>query len=981
MANGSAQRRPTIGMITTGPLIELAGEQWRGVGDGARHLGCDLVCFVGSEIDHPELPKRRANTVYDLVSPGRIDALVVWTTRVGQLIGAEGMQEYVKRYAPMPMVSVETTLAQWPAILMNNRDGMERAVDHLIEVHGKKRIAFVRGPQTHAGAQERYQGYVNSLRKHGIALDPDLVTMPDSFIWEPSGAADAVRKMLARVGSPPDAIAAANDDFAMGVVSALEEQGFRTPEDIAVVGYDNHTNVRTHDLGYITTTGDGQRARVHRKVNINAATPGFTTVRAPFYEMGFRAAELALALVRGEPTPSAQTMPTELIVRRSCGCLPSGRGLHAPALGPLNISESATAHTVADHLRSSLGPLSAELPDGWAEQLIVELMAAGRGEVDGAEFLYLLAEYIRASARAGCEPERWWPPLFDLYRFVTARISDATLINGLWLRVQLLVDDAFATDARFKYLSHERRDQTAREAGQRLIASRDVEELSSALAEELPRLGIPGCHVMAYDKPGIARALVRYENGELRTDRPDTPFPATNLTPYPFRREKPFSALVAPLYTNEDHLGYVIFEQGPEPNWIYEAVQQQLSSALRGIRLMQELKDARARLEERVGETEAQLRHAQKMEAIGRLTGGIAHDFNNILTVVNGNSEMLLRRTLPDDPRRTAIEDIRHAGERAANLTRQLLAFTRQQVLHPESLDLKRNLTKVHSMLRTLVGDHIELEMDLPGDVARVWADAGQVEQILFNLAVNSRDAMPDGGTLRISIENATLGHGDTGRIVGVRPGEYVVMRVQDTGSGMTPDVQAQVFEPYFTTKPVGKGTGLGLSTVFGIVQQSGGQIEVISAPGEGTTVEVYLPVPYEHDGTPEAPCARRITSHQGAGTVLLVEDDAQVRIMTRRSLETAGYAVIEASDGQEALQLATAHRSTIDLVLTDVVMPKMGGPELVRLLRSTGAAPAVIYMSGYTTDEVLDGEVLITKPYVESELLERVREVLDQEA
>ncbi|MDX8036107.1 substrate-binding domain-containing protein [Lentzea sp. BCCO 10_0856] len=975
MADGSAKRRPTIGMITAGPLIELAGEQWRGVSNGAQHLGCNLVCFVGSELNHPALHKRRANTVYDLISSNRIDALVVWTTRVGQLIGSDGMEEFVKQYAPMPIVSVETSLAEWPTILMDNRDGMKQAVDHLIEVHGKRRIAFVRGPRTHAGARDRFLGYADSLRNHGIPFDPSLVTMPGSFIWEPNGAAESVRKMFAHIKQPPDAIAAANDDYAIGVVSALEELGFRTPEDIAVVGYDNHTNVRTHDLGYGNPV-----SRVQREVNIDAATPAFTTVRAPFLEMGFRAAELAVALVRGEPTRQHQIMPTELIVRRSCGCLPSGLGDHAPAHDRLNINESATASTVADHLRDSLGPPSAKLPEGWAEQLVVELMAAGRGEVKGAEFLELLAEYIRTSARAGCEAAQWWPPLFDLHRFVTARISDATIINDLWLRVQLLLGDAFATDARFKYLSHERHDQTVREAGQRLIASRDVDELTNALSEELPRLGIPGCHVMAYDTPGTARALVRFEGNELKPT-PDTPFPTINLTPYPFRRNTPFSALVAPLYTDEDHLGYVIFEEGPEPGWIYEAVQQQLSSALRTIRLMQELKDARARLEERVGETEAQLRHAQKMEAIGRLTGGIAHDFNNILTVVNGNSEMLLRRTLQDDPRRAAIEDIRHAGERAANLTRQLLAFTRQQVLHPESLDLKQNLTKVHSMLRTLVGDHIELEMHLPEDVARVWADAGQVEQILFNLAVNSRDAMPDGGTLVVSIEDATLGAGDTGRIVGVRPGEYVLMRVQDTGAGMAPDVRAQVFEPYFTTKPVGKGTGLGLSTVFGIVQQSGGQIEVISALGSGTTVEVYLPVPHKRDGTPEAPCTRRTTSHQGAGTVLLVEDDAQVRIMTRRSLETAGYAVIEASDGQEALQLATAHRSTIDLVLTDVVMPKMGGPELVRLLRSTGAAPAVIYMSGYTTDEVLDDEVLITKPYVESDLLERVRELLNQDA
>ncbi|MEU7481642.1 substrate-binding domain-containing protein [Lentzea sp. NPDC042327] len=966
-------------MITAGPLIELAGEQWRGVSEGAQRLGCDLVCFVGTELGHPDPHKRQANSVYELVSPDRVDALVVWTTRVGQLIGSEGMQEYVKRYAPTPIVSVETSLAQWPAILMDNRKGMEQAVDHLIEVHGRRRIAFVRGPRSHAGAQERYQGYADSLRKHGIPLDPRLVTVPGSFVWEPSTAADAVRAVLASVDRPPDAVAAANDDYAIGVVSALEALGFRIPEDIAVVGYDNHTNVRTHDLGYATTSGSGHQVRVHRKVDIDAAMPAFTTVRAPFHQMGVRAAELALALARKRPTPPVQTMRTELVVRRSCGCLPTGLGEHAPAHGRLNLAESASAHTVAGRLRSSLGPSAEALPEGWAEQLVVELMAAGRGEVEGAEFLKLLAEYIRASARAGCSPESWWAPLFDLYRFVTARVTDAAVFQELWLRVQLLVGDAFRTDAKFAYLSHERHDQTVREAGQRLIASRTVSELTDALVEELPRLGIPGCHVMAYEAPGIARVLVRYERGAVRT-APARPFPAIALTPYPFRRDEPFSALVAPLHADDEQLGYVIFEEGPEQGWIYEAVQQQLSSALRGIRLMQELKDARARLEERVGETEAQLRHAQKMEAIGRLTGGIAHDFNNILTVVNGNSEMLLRRTLPDDPRRAAIEDIRHAGERAANLTRQLLAFTRQQVLHPESLDLRENLTKVGSMLRTLVGEGIELELDLPGGVSRVWADAGQIEQILFNLAVNSRDAMPQGGRLTVQIGDATLGPGDTGRIVGVRPGAYVVMRVRDTGAGMDKSVLAQVFEPYFTTKPVGKGTGLGLSTVFGIVQQSGGQIEVISAPGEGTTIEVYLPVPYEREGTPTAPFTRRVTTQLGAGTVLLVEDDAQVRAMTRRSLEAAGYVVVEAGDGQEALQLATEHRSTIDLVLTDVVMPKMGGPELVALLRSAGAAPAVIYMSGYTTDEPMTSEVLISKPYVESELLEAVRQVLDQD-
>ncbi|MFD9698028.1 substrate-binding domain-containing protein [Lentzea sp. NPDC059081] len=963
-------------MVTVGPLIELAGEQWRGVSDGARHLGCDLLCFAGSELHHPDRHKNRANAVYDLVSPEHVDALVVWTTRLGQLAGEDGVLEHVRRYAPIPVVSVETPLARWPSIVMDNRHGMEQVVDHLVEVHGKRRIAFARGPRTHAGAQERYHGYLDSLRKHGIAFDPALVTTHDSSSWEPGTAANAVRELLASVVELPDGFAAANDDYAIAVVSALESAGLRTPADIAVVGYDNYTNMRTRDLGYIS---EGSVSWVLSTVNIDASTPSFTTVRAPFHEMGFRAAELALALAKGEPTPQLEIMPTELVVRRSCGCLPSEHGRHAPARGLPGHPPPTTATTVADRLHASLGPIAATMPEGWAERLVGELLAVGRGQADGADFLELLADYIRLSARAGGDAARWWSPLLDLRRFVTADVTAPAIIEDLWLRVQLLVGDAFAADARFTYLSQERHDQTVREAGQRILASRDVNELTKALSEELPRLGIPGCHVMAYDGPGTVRALVRYENGELLS-APESPFPIRELTPYPLHRAEPFSALVAALHTDERQLGYVIFEKGPEPGWIYEAVQQQLSSALHGIGLLQELKDARERLEERVDETEAQLRHAQRLEAIGRLTGGIAHDFNNILTVMNGNSEILLEHTIEDDPRRAAIEDIQRAGDRAADLTRQLLAFTRQQVLHPEVLDLAVSLTEIHSILRTLAGDRIDLVLRVRDDVAPVSADAGQIEQVLFNLAVNARDAMPAGGTLTISLENRVLTGDDADGIVGVQPGQYVVLSVEDTGTGMTAEVRAQVFEPYFTTKPVGKGTGLGLSTVLGIVQQSGGQIELRSSPGEGTAVEVYLPAHLEGDSAPAAPPAHRAAAHRGVGTVLLVEDDPQVRALARRSLESAGYEVVEAGDGMEALQSATAHSSAIDLVLTDVVMPKMGGPELVRQLRSGGATPAVIYTSGYTSEEFLDVEVLITKPYQQAELLERVREVLAQE-
>ncbi|RAS67268.1 phospho-acceptor domain-containing protein [Lentzea atacamensis] len=997
--------RPTIGMITAGPLIELTGEQWQGVSDGAAANGCDLICFTGTELAHPDHHKRQANAVYDLIAPDRIDALVIWTTRISQQISEEAMREFAGRYAPIPIVSVEAHLADWPTVLMDNRRGMDQAVSHLIEVHGHQRIGFVRGPLAHAGAQDRYQGYVDALTRHGLQVEPELVTTPAPS-WDPAAAADAVAKILDGAAAPPDAFAAANDEFALGVVTAVQEAGLGTPEDVAVVGYDNHTCIRSNDLGYQASARQSSGG-VHRRVNIDAGTPALTTVRAPFYEMGRRAADLASALVRGEPVPALEIIPTELVVRRSCGCIPSGNGGSAPAHGNLDVPEHDTAEAVAANLRQGLGPKSAVLPDGWAERLTGLFLDAGRPGGSGGDFLELFAEHLRDSARAGCAAQSWWAPLFYLRRFALERGTDAGAIEDLWLRVQLMVSDVVERERTFEHLLHERQDQTVREAGQRLIVSRDVAELTGALVAELPRLGIPGCHVMTYESTREwSRPLMSYENGELRQDRTALSFRSTRLTPHRIDRPEPGSFVAAALFGLEEQLGFVLFEVGPMPGWVYEAIQQQLAGALRGIRMLERerqalaeaeqarrsLELAHAELEDRVRERtaalvdeiaererlETRLRHAQKMEAIGRLTGGIAHDFNNILTVINGNSEAFLRRSSPDDPRRPEIEDIRHAGERAANLTHQLLAFTRQQVLNPERVDLNAAITKVRAMLTTLIGEDVELTLDLPEHVSHVWADAGQLEQILFNLAANARDAMPDGGVLHVGTDDVFLDACHAGRIVGVRPGHYVALVVSDTGTGMDESVQAQIFEPYFTTKPAGKGTGLGLATVFGIVQQSGGQIHLTSSPGAGTTVSVYLP----RAQTSTAPLPRatpRKSPHSGSETILLVEDDSQVRAVTRRLLERSGYAVIEARDGLQALKHVDTH-DDIDLIVTDVVMPKMGGPELAATVQRIRPGLPVLYVSGYTTEEKLDdAAVLLAKPYAEADLLDLVRRLLDR--
>jgi nitrogen-specific signal transduction histidine kinase len=382
---------------------------------------------------------------------------------------------------------------------------------------------------------------------------------------------------------------------------------------------------------------------------------------------------------------------------------------------------------------------------------------------------------------------------------------------------------------------------------------------------------------------------------------------------------------------------------------------------------------------------EEQLRQSQKMEAVGQLAGGIAHDFNNLLTAILGSTQLLLHNMPPEDPRREDAEEIKLAGHRAAELTRQLLAFSRRQVLAPKVLDLNAVVANMERMLRRLLGEDIELVTSLDATAGAVNADPGQLEQVLLNLAVNARDAMPPPGGGRLSIETArfTLHEEHVERRHRLPPGDYACLVVGDTGVGMDEATQAHLFEPFFTTKEVGKGTGLGLATVYGIVKQSGGYIWVYSERGRGTTVKVYLPrVPGVAEAPPLAPAPSEVRG--GHETVLLVEDAAPVRALARRSLEARGYRVLDASDGPAALELSARHGAPIDLLVTDVVMPGMSGRELAERLAPVRPRMKVLYTSGYTDDAMVRQGVLtagvafLQKPFVPDSLARKVREVLD---
>jgi two-component system, cell cycle sensor histidine kinase and response regulator CckA len=373
---------------------------------------------------------------------------------------------------------------------------------------------------------------------------------------------------------------------------------------------------------------------------------------------------------------------------------------------------------------------------------------------------------------------------------------------------------------------------------------------------------------------------------------------------------------------------------------------------------------------------EDQLRLAQKMEAVGRLAGGVAHDFNNLLTAIIGFSQLLLKRLGPDNAGRREIEEIKRAGERAASLTRQLLAFSRRQVLQPKVLDLNAAVTEMEHMLRRLIHENVDLRVVLDPGPIRVKADPGQLEQVIMNLVLNARDAMPGGGKLTVETASAELGEEAAGQRAAVRAGRYVVLAVSDTGVGMDAATQARVFEPFFTTKEQGKGTGLGLATVYGIVRQSGGHIRVESAPGRGATFRVFLPLVEE--GLPPAKPPTVSGPLLGTETVLIVEDEPSVRALAGEALRACGYTVLEASDGGEALLLCQGYKDPIHLVVTDVVMPQLGGRELARRLATLRPEVKVLYMSGYADDGAAEaGAAFLQKPFMPDDLARKVRETL----
>ncbi len=403
-----------------------------------------------------------------------------------------------------------------------------------------------------------------------------------------------------------------------------------------------------------------------------------------------------------------------------------------------------------------------------------------------------------------------------------------------------------------------------------------------------------------------------------------------------------------------------------------------------GATVAREMSQAEGRRER--GRLEQQFRQAQKMEAVGRLAGGVAHDFNNLLTVITGYADLLLGGGNLQPAQRTALEEIRRASERGGALTHQLLAFSRRQPFTPKVIPLNALILNMEKMLSRLIGEDIDLITVPAAEPSSARTDPGQLEQVIMNLVVNARDAMPGGGKLIIETVNVKVDQTYAGSNVDLKPGAYVLLAISDTGMGMDSETTTHLFEPFFTTKAPGKGTGLGLATAYGIVKQSGGAISIYSEPGRGTTVKIYLPAadakPLVETVEQPAPASLR-----GTETILVVEDEARVRKLICEVLTARGYHVLEAVRGEEAIRIASSHMGRIHLLLTDVIMPEMSGPRAVEQIRALQPGIKVLYMSGYTDEAILhhrimeSGQAFLQKPFLPDTLARKVREVLNSQA
>jgi signal transduction histidine kinase/DNA-binding LacI/PurR family transcriptional regulator/AraC-like DNA-binding protein len=947
--------RVTLGLLTHGAGDPCGHMVWAGVAAAAAEHDVNLICFPAKPLRSPLGFEALANVLYDLVSPSRLDALVIWLAGMTIFVNTEEARHVCERYRPLPMVTAGGLIEGLPGVVVDNYHGMWNVVAHLIEVHGHRRIAFVRGPANHQEAEERYTAYVDALAAHGLAFDPQLVVQGN---FKENGGLTAVEVLLDRRQAQFDALVAASDNMAVGAMKALQARGIRVPADVGLAGLNDEA-----PSAFIT--------------------PPLTTGPLHFFEQGQRAAEMALALLRGEEVPERVVLPTRLLVRQSCGCP-----------DPL-VAEAAGATLPAGKAGKVAGRAEEPLPDGGAAQLLdafrLELTASaapGReagpaGTESGAAsgvapgpFLAALAEFLRRSAEKGENLSNWHSVISALRLRMQPCLAEParTAAENLWQQARVTVGETVQRVQAYRRLQAEEQSWRLAEVTQALSTAITVPELADLLAGALPSLGIAGSYLALYEQPeepaNVARLVGAYgEHGRLSLEAGGLPFDARRLVPeglLPAGHR--FSLVVEPLYFRQDQLGFVLFEADPGQEELYEILRGQISAAIkraqldaRNVELYREADQARAAADLARQKAEDGQRLAEQANLLkSRFLATVSHELRTPLSLIVGTIEMMLREetpgpaALPESYRRD-LSSVRGGAQHLAHLIGDVLDLASSQAgelrLTCETLRLDEVLEDVALLAAPMAREKgLRWRAVIPGCLPPVWGDRTRLQQVVLNLASNAIK-FTERGEVVLQVEPGPNG---------------VTVAVTDTGVGIPAGEREAIFDEFRQSERTARrgygGMGLGLAISRRLIELHGGRMGVESSGAEGAGSTFYFTLPVLAE--PEPGAGR---NDERSGMVLLLTERMGGGAALRTHLAQRGFAVAELAVSERVDWLAQVVSAPPGAVVLDFEPAAERGWEVMRLLKvspGTQDIPVLFYsLSAGLEDGALLALDYLTKP------------------
>lgn len=806
--------RPTIGFLSANIHIGAGQTLWPGVVDAAQKHGLNLICYPGGSLQISESFESQRNVIYNLATAECLDGLVSWSSTIGAALDPPEVTRYHQRFQPLPIVSLAQLMDGIPTILVDSYHGMRAAILHLIEVHGYRHLAFIRGPEGHFYAQERYRAYTDLLNEYDIPFRSELVSRPTR--WE--NGAEAMQTLLdegqLRPGIDFQAVVAVSDLLALGALKALQDRGVQVPGNVALVGFNDSVDGRL-------------------------TTPPLTSVSLPFYEQGQRAVEELCTLLAGEQPPEQISLPSRLVVRQSCGC-PSQAVMQAAA-GQTQISGEPQRSALAQ-IRDELLAHAAQIGGGNARnrEAVIGLFDAFQAEfVDGRNgvFLPALAQALKETMTFESDLTDWQSVISDLRRRTLPLLSPqaASQAEDLFGQARVMIGEAAQRDQAYRQLQVGRQAELLREIGQALITTFDIDKLTQVVADKLPTLGIESCYLALYETPAAsletARMILAYTGTECKIfGLPGLRFNARQLVPENLLpRERPYGFVVEPLHFREEQIGFIVFEIGPRDGAIYEVLRAHISSALKGALLFHEAQSARLAAEK-----------ADRIKT--RLLANVSHELRTPLNIILDYTRAALNPTPPDELPQPAslvtdLQHIQHSAEHQLRVINDLLDLSRAEIdeldLYMELLDPRPLLEDAfHSLADVSTSQQVAWQLQLPVRLPWINADPVRLRQVLLNLLSNA-SKFTEQGQIILGAE--------------ISP-PYLHMWVSDSGVGIPSDQQESVFEPFITaeqndTHRVG-GIGLGLSITRHIVALHNGRLVLSSRHRQGSTFHVYLPLP-----------------------------------------------------------------------------------------------------------------------------------------